>query len=477
MKYFCYVKHAMPKFEKETVSKQSLPRENVFITSSFEDNVKRIARNRLSEEFEPLVKDVNLQLKFFEKSLVKEMKDDLKYVMSLEDEFDETCLILDIQQEFFKTQFESVKSYSYSHEYENEIFEQNSSLENENHCLKKTITELSKQAADVKEEMTKRCAQYEKDFVLSNKSDEAKIKFDTKDLKPINIELEYSVASLPKENAHLKTIYQNLFDSIKRSRVQTKSSNIFQNEAEKLKSQLSEFADKRFDKVFQKIESMKKKKFGTRISNDFLQKSLYDIDSSNVESESREKKILFGNETSSFETKIKELEMILAQQTKDFEDAKIQDSKAEKDQFLKQIASLESKLASQDLLSIRKEYGDLRTLYNALKAKFDSLNRDKEKSPVSNFSTPKKFSKKPQVYETPTSQKVFKSSDSSRKKQVFKASNSRFTPLKQVWRPKQSHSKPFKYLKSEILSLQNKNDSALKIPNSGIFPFISKMNP
>nr|GFB70697.1 reverse transcriptase zinc-binding domain-containing protein [Tanacetum cinerariifolium] len=160
--------------------------------------------------------------------------------------------------------------------------------------------------------MTKRCAQYEKDFakleahyisleltsqknpltsvqndhVLSNKSDEAENKFDTEDLKTINIELEYSVASLLKENEHLKTIYQNLFDSIKRSRVQTKSSNISQNEAEKLKSRLSEFADKKFDKVFQKIESMKKKKFDSRISNDFLKKSLYDFHPSNVESES-----------------------------------------------------------------------------------------------------------------------------------------------------------------------------------------------
>ncbi|GKA21680.1 hypothetical protein Tco_0701669 [Tanacetum coccineum] len=77
---------AMLKFEKEIVSKQNPSRENVFINSSFEDNVKRIARNRLSEEFEPLVKDVNLQLNCFEKGLVKEMKDDLKYVMSLEDE-------------------------------------------------------------------------------------------------------------------------------------------------------------------------------------------------------------------------------------------------------------------------------------------------------------------------------------------------------------------------------------------------------
>ncbi|GJZ81461.1 hypothetical protein Tco_0646455 [Tanacetum coccineum] len=222
----------MLKFEKETISKQNPPRENVFINSSFEDNVKRIARNRLSKEFEPLIKDVNLQLNCFEKGLVKEMKDDLKYVTSLEDDFDETCLILDIQQEFFKTQFESVRSESQSHVYENQMFEQNSSLKNENRYLKKTITELSKQAVDVKEEMTKRCAQYEKDFskleahcislkpnslkksstsmqngqVLTNKSGEAKFKFDTEYLETINIKLEYSVASLLKENEHLKTI-------------------------------------------------------------------------------------------------------------------------------------------------------------------------------------------------------------------------------------------------------------------------------
>ncbi|GJR32842.1 hypothetical protein Tco_1109074 [Tanacetum coccineum] len=103
MKYFCYVKHAMLKFEKEIVSKQNPPREAVYINSSFEDNVKRIARNQLFEEFKPLVKHINLQLNHFKKGLVKEMKDDFKYVTSLEDEFDEKCLILDIQQEFFKT--------------------------------------------------------------------------------------------------------------------------------------------------------------------------------------------------------------------------------------------------------------------------------------------------------------------------------------------------------------------------------------
>ncbi|GJX70239.1 hypothetical protein Tco_0307410 [Tanacetum coccineum] len=225
----------------------------------------------------------------------------------------------------------------------------------------------------------------------------------------------------------------------------------------------------------------------------------------------REKKILLENETSSFETKIMELETILAQQRKDFKDAKvdfsnkmakfetyfeklenkkvvleqklarkIDDSKVEKDKFLKQIASLESKLASQDLLSNQKEYNEFRTSFNALKAKFDPLNRDKGKSPVTNFLKPivsvskkiytgessksfpkevsqfttyylqkvRKSSKKSQVFETPTPQKIFRSSDSSKKKQVFETPNSRFTPVKQVWRPKQSYSKPFKYSKS-----------------------------
>ncbi|GKA95070.1 hypothetical protein Tco_0817108 [Tanacetum coccineum] len=158
----------------------------------------------------------------------------------------------------------------------------------------------------------------------------------------------------------------------------------------------------------------------TYVVNENNSDIISEIPNMDLDKESGEKKILFGNETSNFETKIKELEMILAQQTKDFENAKVnfskkmdkfetyfeklenervvlerqldrknQDFKSEKDQFLRQIASLESKLASQDLLSIPKEYSDLRTSYNAVKAKFDSFNHDKGKSPVSNFSTPK----------------------------------------------------------------------------------------
>ncbi|GKB02023.1 hypothetical protein Tco_0830067 [Tanacetum coccineum] len=310
------------------------------------------------------------------------MKDDLQYVMSLKDEFDEACLILDIQQEFFKTQFESDKSESYSHVHENEMFEQNSALENENWCLKMTISQLQKDFLKmeaqsiafeialqhkIQENNSLKTIQTEnenfmaslqiknahlkqtyKDLFKSiqnsrdeiNQCDGVKLKFDFDEIETQNIELEHKVASLIKENEHLKLVYKKLFDSIKKSRVQTQSSNVSQNEAENLKSQLSEFANKKFNQVFQKIESMKKKKFESQNSNDFLQQPLYDSDPSTVESESGEKKIIFRNETLSFETKIKELEMTLAQQTTDFEDAKV-DSSKKTDKFESYFEKLE----------------------------------------------------------------------------------------------------------------------------------------
>ncbi|GJS90195.1 putative reverse transcriptase domain-containing protein [Tanacetum coccineum] len=362
-----------------------------------------------------------------------------------------------------------------------------------------------------------------------------------------NIELEYRVASLIKENEHLKLTYKNLFDSIKKSRVQTKTSNVTQNEAENLKSQLFEFAETKFSNILEKIEFFKKSP--------------------------GEKQHLFENKTSVFQIKIDELEKVLTQQTKDFNAVKLElsnrtakfeayfeklektkvvlerqlarkvdDSKAEKDQFLKEInhlrtqlenlkgksvktkfdkhsilgkppadkllinsqiskswftpkvdmqkslskpvtaqslpknekdqllkriAYLESKLASQDIRSCQKEYHELRTLYNALKVKFDSLNRKRRETNVSKSSKPResvsakvhtgesskpfsrrvsqfttyslqkdrKFSKNSQSFETLTPQKGFKKRASNAKHQSFETTYSCFTPVKQVWRP------------------------------------------
>ncbi|GJX47326.1 hypothetical protein Tco_0272516 [Tanacetum coccineum] len=414
--------------------------------------------------------------------------------------------------------------------------------------------------------------------VETNHCDEVKVKVNFDEIETKNIELEYQVASLIKENEHLKLTYLSLSDSIKKLRVQTKTSNVTQNEAENLKSQLFEFAETKFNNIFGKIEFFKKKQLDIselnkesgekhnlfenetsvfQIKIDELEKSLakqikensdllIKIDNlENVFADEEKRATLgklnaFDNENYDFESKVIHLEKIIAQKSKDFDDVnlelsnrtakfeayfeklkkmkvvlerqlarKVDDSKAEKDRFLKeinhlrtqlenlkgkrvetkldnssilgkppllnnerdqllkQIASLESKLASQDIRSCQKEYHELRTSYNALKVKFDSLNRKKWNINVSKSSKPKesvsekvhtgessktslrrvsqfttyslqkdrKFSKKSQSFETFFPQKGFKTRASNAKNQSFETSHSCFTPVKQVWRP------------------------------------------
>ncbi|GJR42900.1 hypothetical protein Tco_1311003 [Tanacetum coccineum] len=290
--------------------------------------------------------------------------------------------------------------------------------------------------------------------VETNECDEVKVKVNFDEIETKNIELEHRVASLIKENEHLKLTYQSLFDSIKKSRGQTKTSNVTQNKADNLKSQLFEFAETKFNNILGKIEFFKKNQF------DFFSRSNVDCHISELKKESGEN--ICDNAKCEFQTKFVELEKVLTQQTKDFDDVKLElsnrtakfeayfeklektkvvlerqlarkvdDSKAEKDRFLKeinhlrtqlenlkgkrvetkidnssilgkppllnnerdqllkQIAFLESKLASQDIRSCQKEYHELRTSYNALKVKFDSLNRQKWNINVSKSSKPK----------------------------------------------------------------------------------------
>ncbi|GKD61326.1 hypothetical protein Tco_1298835 [Tanacetum coccineum] len=68
--------------------------------------------------------------------------------------------------------------------------------------------------------------------ILNETSNKAKIKMEKDVVETINIELKHSVAKLlaenkqlNKENEHLKQIYKDLYDSIKKTRVQTKDHN------------------------------------------------------------------------------------------------------------------------------------------------------------------------------------------------------------------------------------------------------------
>ncbi|GJZ22053.1 transposase, MuDR, MULE transposase domain protein [Tanacetum coccineum] len=244
----------------------------------------------------------------------------------------------------------------------------------------KTVDTVCNDAFEVTQELSKRIVELEKDLskfeaksiafeialqqkskVETNQCDEIKVKDNFDEIETKNIELEYQVASLIKENEHLKLTYKNLFDSIKKSRVQTKTSNVTQNEAENLKSQLFEFAETKFSKILEKIEFFKKSP--------------------------GEKQHLFENKTSVFQIKIDELEKVLNQQIKDFNAVKLElsnrtakfeayfeklektkvvlerqlarkvdDSKAEKDQFLKEMNHLRTQLENLKGKSVETKF-------------------------------------------------------------------------------------------------------------------------
>ncbi|GJT25855.1 hypothetical protein Tco_0895792 [Tanacetum coccineum] len=499
---------------------------NLVITSCMEirnkdlhDEIERISKESNDVSFE-VTQGLSKRIVELEKDLSKSEAKSIAFEIALQHKSRENNSLKTVQKE-------------------NENFM--ASLQLENAHLKQTYKDLFESVQRSK--------------VETHQCDEAKVKDDFDEIETRNIELEYRVASLIKENEHLKLTYKNLFDSIKKSRVQTKTSNVTQDEAENLKSQLFEFAETKFKNILEKIEFFKKKQL--------------DISELNMESGEN----VCDNAKCEFLTKFVELEKVLTQQTKDFNDVKLElsnrtakfeayfeklektkvvlerqlarkvdDSKAEKDQFLKEInhlrtqlenlkgksvqtkfdkhsilgkppadkllinsqiskswftpkvdvqkslskpvttqslpknekdqllkriAYLESKLASQDIRSCQKEYHELRTSYNALKVKFDSLNRQKWNINVSKSSKPKesvsekvhtgesskpfsrrvsqfttyslqkdrKFSKKSQSFETFSPHKGFKTRASNENNQSFETSHSCFTPVKQVWSP------------------------------------------
>ncbi|GJV31924.1 hypothetical protein Tco_1392324 [Tanacetum coccineum] len=122
----------------------------------------------------------------------------------LKDQLLEASLTEDIKNlELSKRIVELEKDLSKSEAKENENFM--ASLQLENAHLKQTYKDLFESVQRSKVEI-KQC-------------DEVKVKDDFDEIETKNIELEYRVASLIKENEHLKLTYKNLFDSIKKSRL------------------------------------------------------------------------------------------------------------------------------------------------------------------------------------------------------------------------------------------------------------------
>ncbi|GJX39014.1 hypothetical protein Tco_0252317 [Tanacetum coccineum] len=116
----------------------------------------------------------------------------------------------------------------------------NQSLESENISLKKTVAQLQKDFSRMEAHCVNMELKYQNQAlkdgqhgqILNETSNKAKINKEIEILETINIELEHSVAKLlaeneklHKENEHLKQTYKDLYDSIKKIRVQTKDHN------------------------------------------------------------------------------------------------------------------------------------------------------------------------------------------------------------------------------------------------------------
>ncbi|GJU27678.1 retrovirus-related pol polyprotein from transposon TNT 1-94 [Tanacetum coccineum] len=365
--------------------------------------------------------------------------------------------------------------------------------------------------------------------VETNQCDEVKVKDNFDEIETKNIELEYRATSLIKENEHLKLTYKNLFDSIKKSNVLEKNEffkkspgekqHLFENktsvfqikidELEKVltqqtkdfnavKLELSNITAK-FEAYFEKLEKTKvfleqqlaRKVDDSKAEKDQFLKEINHLRTQLENLKGKSVKTKFDKHSILGKPPADKL-LINSQISKSWFTPKVDMQKSlskpvtaqslpknEKDQLLKRIAYLESKLASQDIRSCQKEYHELRTLYNALKTRASNAKNQFFEASHSCFTPVKQVwrpIKESQTFEASTSQKSFKTSTLKGKNQVFVTPHSRFTPVKQVWRPKQSHSKSFTYSKSEMLSMQNKNDSASTINKKGRFSNDAKTN-
>ncbi|GJY65730.1 hypothetical protein Tco_0467968 [Tanacetum coccineum] len=257
--------------------------------------------------------------------------------------------IAKLQQDFSKLEAQMIAfEIALQHKYQ-----ENNSLKTLQKENKNFLASLQIENAHLKQTYKDLYESVQRSNVKSNQCDEVKVKVNFDEIETNNIELEHRVSSLLKENEHLKLVYKFFFDSTKKTRVHK----------ENLRATLSEFSD---NHICGKEDS------SPRSTNE-------------LEKESGENTC--DNAKSEFQTKVIELEKVLTQQTKDFNDVKLElskrtakfeayfeklektkvvlerqlaskvdDSKAEKVQFLKEINHLRTQLENLKGKSVQTKF-------------------------------------------------------------------------------------------------------------------------
>ncbi|GJT48686.1 hypothetical protein Tco_0974843 [Tanacetum coccineum] len=236
----------------------------------------------------------------------------------------------------------------------------------------KTVDTACNDAFEVKQELSKRIVELEKDLlkseakgiafeiVLQHKSRE------NNSLKTVQKENKNFMASLQLENAHLKQTYKDLFESVQRTAKFEAYFEKLENTKVILERQLARKVD---DSKAEKDQFLKEiNHLRTQLENLKGMSVQTKFDKHSILGKPPADKLLINSQISKswFTPKVdvqKSLSKPVTTQSL---------PKNEKDQLLKRIAYLESKLASQDIRSCQKEYHELRTSYIALKSEVDS---------------------------------------------------------------------------------------------------------
>ncbi|GJW81178.1 hypothetical protein Tco_0145153 [Tanacetum coccineum] len=246
---------------------KSSKRESIFYTSPEQIRLTNFCQQKVK----PILHNLHFNLEIFQKLFSEDINEMMDVFDSMESDLDKTLK----QNEHLKNRLlEATLAKDVKNLVITSCVEiRNKKLQDEIERFSKASKDVSNEsqtantccndAFDVTKELSKRIVDWEKKFktrgiksrVETNQCDEVQVKFDFAEIETKNIELEHQVASLLKENKHLKLVYKNLFDSIKKSRPLTQNLNIPQNEAEKLKSDVSEVVDKKSEHILGKDDS------------------------------------------------------------------------------------------------------------------------------------------------------------------------------------------------------------------------------
>ncbi|GJX90814.1 hypothetical protein Tco_0344140 [Tanacetum coccineum] len=332
--------------EMENVFKKlfELLEKNSKRTSIFYTSLEELRLIDICVEAKLILQELHLYFEIFQnrfKRDVKEMKD---VFVSVENDLDETFK----QNELLKDRLleaslaEDIKNLVITscveirnkdlHDEIERISKESKDVSNES----KTADTVCNDAFEVTQELSKRIVELEKDlskFEAKSIAFEIALQHKSREnnsLKTVQKENENFMASLQLENAHLKQTYKDLFESVQRSKVET-------NQCDEVEVK-NVFADEEKRTTLGKLNAFDKENRDcgskvTHLEKIIAQKSK-DFDDVKLE---------LSNKTAKFEAYFEKLEntkVVLERQLA----RKVDDSKAEKDQFLKEINHLRTQL-------------------------------------------------------------------------------------------------------------------------------------